>query len=102
MRIVELDAQNCTSVLSFYDALLRAIEAPRWHGHSIGALIDSMVWGGINGLEPPCRIRVTGSHALAADVRTEILEIAGALMGGRADHVRREGTDVEISLEIES
>jgi hypothetical protein len=100
MRIIELDASGCTTVLSFYDALLAAIEAPHWHGHSIDALIDSMVWGDINGIEGPYRIHVTGSRARSAEVQAEILLIAQCLMEGRADHSRRGRTDMDVALEV--
>ena len=53
MRIIDLSATNWKSTLDFYDALLAALGAPRGHGKSVDALIDSMVWGGMNKVEPP-------------------------------------------------
>lgn len=46
MRIIDLNAENWKSILDFYDALLPALGAPAWHGHSVNAIIDSMIWGG--------------------------------------------------------
>jgi hypothetical protein len=48
MRIIELDATKWETVLDFYYALLAAVEAPKGHGKSPDALIDSMIWGGMN------------------------------------------------------
>ena len=48
MRVITLDAINWKNILDFYVDLLAALEAPAWHGRSINALIDSMIWGRIN------------------------------------------------------
>lgn len=53
MRVIELNAMKWKTVIDFYDALLAAIGAPAWHSKSPDALIDSMVWGGMNAAEPP-------------------------------------------------
>ncbi|MBC9884143.1 barstar family protein, partial [Bradyrhizobium sp. INPA01-394B] len=37
----------------FYDALLAALGAPEGHGRNLNALIDSMVWAGMNAVEAP-------------------------------------------------
>jgi hypothetical protein len=95
MRIIELDAANWRTVLDFYDALLGALEAPEWHGHSIGALIDSMVYGGINEVDPPYSIRVLHFGQLAGDIREEIEVLQRCL----AEQTSPD-TDSEVRLEI--
>lgn len=55
---IRLDARGWTDAESFYDALLAAVDAPAWHGHSIDALADSLIGGGINGVEPPFSIEI--------------------------------------------
>ncbi len=45
MHFIDLDAEEWQSVLAFYKALLSGIGAPLWHGHSVNAVIDSIVWG---------------------------------------------------------
>ena len=42
----DVDASNWKTKLDLYRDLLPAIGAPKWHGWSVDALIDSMVWGG--------------------------------------------------------
>jgi hypothetical protein len=53
MRIIEIDGSDRQSVKDFLTALRAAIGAPDWHGWSVNAFIDSMIWGGINQIEPP-------------------------------------------------
>jgi hypothetical protein len=58
MLEIELDASTWKAVLDFYDALLSALGSPSGHGRNINALIDSMIHGGMNKIEPPYAIRV--------------------------------------------
>ena len=73
LREIELAASNWATVRDFYDALLFALGAPPWHGRNINALIDSMVHGGINKVEPPYAIRIHGLDRAPKEVR-EVVE----------------------------
>jgi RNAse (barnase) inhibitor barstar len=48
---IHLDGRAWTSASDFYDAFLPAVHAPSWHTRSLDALNDSLLTGGINGLE---------------------------------------------------
>lgn len=87
-------------MLDFYDALLSALGAPAWHGRSIDALIDSMIWGGINLVEPPYLIRVRGSSRLPSDVQDHIELAKDFLLKARAEFHALRGCDVEVDFEI--
>ena len=50
---IDVDATLWTSVRDFYQDVLQAVRAPKGHGMSPDALNDSMVFGGMNGQEPP-------------------------------------------------
>ena len=52
MKIV-IDWEQVDSEEKFFDVFLPQIEAPDWHGRNLDALNDSLVSGGINGVEPP-------------------------------------------------
>lgn len=101
MKIIELDATKWKTVLDFYQALLAAVGAPTWHGKSPDALIDSMIWGGINAVEPPYTIRISGTAGLPKDVREHIDLVKQALRRGRRDYQSRQGGDVGVSIGIE-
>lgn len=75
MKIIELDASDWITSLDFYDALLGLLKAPDWHGRSINALIDSMIYGEINEVEPPLLVRVTHLSKAGFEARSE-LELA--------------------------
>lgn len=101
MRIIELDATKWKTVIDFYDAVLSSVGAPEKHGRSPDALIDSMVWGGMNSLEPPYTIRISGAATLPKDVRDHVEIAKQALAKGRMDYRSRRGGDVEVAIEIE-
>lgn len=102
MRVIELDAAEWKTVNDFYDALLAAIGAPAGHGRSPDALIDSMIWGGMNSLEPPYTVKISGAAALPTDVRNRIETASRALALGREDYQKLRGGDVEVAIEIEA
>lgn len=66
------------------------------------ALIDSMVWGGMNAVEPPYTIRIFGVGKLPGDVRGHVKIAKEALAKGRMDYRNRRGGDVEVAIEIKS
>jgi len=72
MRVVKLDASAWKSKDDFYEAILAALEAPPGHGRNADALNDSMGNGGINGVEPPYKVWITGTRGLPSDVASRI------------------------------
>jgi hypothetical protein len=99
MRYIDLDASSWTTALDFYDALLSSVGAPAWHGRSVDALVDSMIWGGINAIDPPYTIRIFGVSQVSDDVRADIELSRRALEDGRAFRERR-GDAVQVRLQI--
>ena len=83
--LIDLDATNWRSILDFYAALLTALRAPEWHGSSVDALVNSMIWGGINEIEPPYTVRVFGISKVSQDIREEIEAVKQALIRAHAD-----------------
>lgn len=79
MTNVELDASHWISAADFYAALFAALGAPAWHGTSINALIDSMIYGAINDIEPPFRVNVQGMRAAGEDARSAFMDAFDAL-----------------------
>jgi len=76
VQIVRLNASAWVSALDFYEALLRALGAPEWHGWSVDALIDSMIYGGINAVEQLYRVEVHGLHQAQKPARDGFREAA--------------------------
>jgi RNAse (barnase) inhibitor barstar len=82
---IRLDARGWTDAESFYDAFLAAVDAPSWHGHSLDALSDSLIGGGINGIEPPfaieilCPARPVPALTALFDALVEVVDDARAL-----------------------
>jgi hypothetical protein len=101
MRTIELDATKWKSILEFYIALLPAIGAPAWHRKSPNALVDTMIWGGINAVQPPYTIKIVGSATLPKDVRDQIEVARKDLAKARMEYHDRCGGEVEVAIEIE-
>ena len=72
MRTFTLQASEWKTPSDFYESILAVLEAPRWHGTGVDALIDSMIYGGINGIEPPYRIWIKGTADLPVPVKAEL------------------------------
>ena len=79
MRVFTLDASEWNTPTDFYDSILFVLEAPHWHGSNVNALIDSMVYGSINGVEPPYKIWIKGAANLPSKVKTELGYLVEAL-----------------------
>ncbi|MCX4030517.1 barstar family protein [Endozoicomonas sp. SM1973] len=54
---ITVDWKQIQSEGDFYDIFLPQIQAPEWHGRNLNALIDSLVAGDINLIEPHYTIR---------------------------------------------
>lgn len=87
-------------MLDFCHALLDAIGAPEVHGMSPDAFVDSMIWGGMNAVEAPYAVLVSGLATAPKEVRDEVELVKEALWEGRVYRKRHNGDDVEVSIEI--
>jgi hypothetical protein len=99
MRVIELDASGCKSILDFLEALKTAIGAPKWHGTNLNALVDSMIWGGINSIEPPYTVKITNTGSVPGDVAEVIRDLASYLRKQREWRLLHRGDDVAVSIE---
>lgn len=100
MRTIELDAAKWKTVLDFCHALFDAIGAPEVHGMSPDAFVDSMIWGGMNSVEPPYAVLVSDLATAPKEVRDYVELVKEALWEGRVYRKRHNGDDVEVSIEI--
>ena len=76
MRVIRLDAHRWAGVGDFHTDLMAALEAPDWHGTGMDALIDSMIRGGINGVEPPYRIEIEHAQDMTPEVEVWVAQLA--------------------------
>jgi hypothetical protein len=79
LRVVELDPTGWTDELDFCRALKAALGSCEGHGDSPDAFNDSMVWGGMNRLEPPCVIRIMRSAVMPQEVRDYVALVAAVV-----------------------
>ena len=102
MRLIRLDATKWRLEDDIWPDLLRALEAPDWHGHNLDALWDTIREGAsqmpeghyINGLQPPFHIEVTGLDRAPREVRLLLGRIRSVI-----DEARKElGMPVSMKL----
>lgn len=79
VNVIKLDARYWKTASDFYNALLRKLGAPGWHGQSVAALVDSMIVGDINQVELPLRIEVTGLDRASEAAFDELISAFTAL-----------------------
>ena len=101
MRIIELDATSWKDVLDYYEALLEALGAPDWHGRNANALIDSMIWGGINAIEPPYTVRIKNLKGASKHILIEIGYLKEDPPKQREEFRSQKGRNIEVYLETE-
>lgn len=92
MRTFTLDASEWKTPLDFYESILAVLEAPHWHGANMNALIDSLIYGGINGIEPPYKIWIKGAAKLPPSVQTELIWLTEAI----EEHGQEKGIALQI------
>lgn len=89
MKVIAIEAHDWLAPSDFYDSLLSALGAPGWHGQNVNALIDSIIHGDINEVEPPFRVEVSGLREASSGAAAE-LAYAFAALGS-------EGAEAEVS-----
>ncbi len=98
MRIVTLDGQHWRTPLDFHQSLFVGIEQGHPHGLSVDAFVDSMVWRGMGGLEPPYRVVIINIAGAPQDVKDEVSLLASTVAEARRERFICQGVDVEVSI----
>jgi hypothetical protein len=99
LRIVELRAEDLVTGMDFVGALKKIIGAPDWHGDSVDAFLDSMIYhDDINALKSPYVIRIVGADRAGTEAREAIRELAQSIdKHGASDR----GGDLEVTILVE-
>ncbi|MGA2999529.1 barstar family protein [Bradyrhizobium sp.] len=98
MRLIELDAKGWKSQLDFLQSLTRALGSCEGHGMSPDAFVDSMIWGGMNSVEPPYTVQISNLNAAPKEVADYVSLVISAIREGRHDRFRRHGEDIEVCI----
>ena len=98
MRLIELDAKGWKSQLDFLQSLTRALGSCEGHGMSQDAFVDSMIWGGMNSVEPPYSVQIRNLIAAPKEVADYVSLVISAIREGRHDRFRRHGEDIEVCI----
>ncbi|HYM31117.1 MAG TPA: barstar family protein, partial [Candidatus Cybelea sp.] len=72
MKIIDMDGSAWNSVADFYDVILPALGAPKWHGRNLDALNDSISGNDINEVRLPYTIRIRGAANMNATARAMV------------------------------
>lgn len=99
MRLIELDGKGWNSPLDFLRSLKAALGSPEGHGMSPDAFVDSMIYGGMNSIEPPYVVRIANISGVPKEVADCISLMISVLQEARQERLHRRGDDIEISIE---
>jgi RNAse (barnase) inhibitor barstar len=94
-EVIELDGSNWQTKADLYEALLKALGAPEWHGRNLDALADSIRGGDLNQINPPIQITFFGSETMGR----EALDAARAFVG-LCDELAEGGIAIDAALAI--
>ena len=100
MLVIELDASNWHDVNEYYDALKGSLGSCEGHGSSPAAWVDSMIYGGMNNIEPPYLIRLTGTSRCPLALKQHIHLLADVIREAREWKKQNYGIDAEVSFDI--
>ena len=100
MRLIELDAAGWDSPLDFLRSLKGVLGSPELHGTTPAAFVDSMIYGGMNSVEPPYVVRITNISEVPKEVADYISLMISVIQEARQDRLRRRGDDIEVSIVV--
>jgi hypothetical protein len=100
MRVIKLDATNWRTLSDLSCALKAALGSVEGHGNSINAWVDSIIYGGMNAIEPPFVIRITGVANCSVFLKEDILALSRAIDKARTWKLEHYGVDVDASFEF--
>jgi Barstar (barnase inhibitor) len=100
VTLIKLDATTWREPADFYDAILRALGSPAWHGRNPLALMDTMISGAgaVHDLKPTYRVEILNSAQLAPTVRDHIVEVIGLFGRVRGYRRNRGAPDVDATI----
>jgi hypothetical protein len=98
LRIIELDGSGWKTPLDFLQSLHDGIEQGPPHGMSPDAFVDSMIWRGMGGAEPPYTVRVINLKSVPDEVTNEVLLMISTIEQARQWRLENTGVDVNVSI----
>ena len=72
----------------FFEVFLPQVSAPEWHGRNLNALGDSIVTGGVNGIEPPYTILNKNTNSVSDSLKEfqdKVFEIFQEAINGKRE-----------------
>ena len=94
MREIVIDAETWAAADDVYNAFLRAVGAPSWHGHNFNALRDSISLGRINEIEVPYLIRIRNYSSIRPDAQSMARDFVELIK-----RLRESGCPVDVEIE---
>jgi hypothetical protein len=98
MRLIELDARGWKTPLDFLRSLAGALGSPEGHGMSPDAFVDSMIWGGINRVQPPCTVKIKNITDAPREVADSVSLLISTIKRARQERFQRRGDDVPVDI----
>jgi hypothetical protein len=66
------------------------------------AFVDSMIWGGINSVQPPYTVQINNITNTPSEVADYVSMMASIIEEARQERFRRQGDKIEVNMSTES
>jgi hypothetical protein len=64
------------------------------------AFVDSMIWGGMNSIEPPYTVQIKNITGAPEEVADFVSLMISVIKEARQERFKRRGDDVEVSISV--
>jgi RNAse (barnase) inhibitor barstar len=98
VQVIQLDASAWETPLDFILALKDSLGSPEAHGSSPDAFVDSMIWGGMNQVEPPYLIRIVQTGKVPDQVKNYIRLMASVVQEAREERCSKGKGDIDVTI----
>lgn len=97
---IDIDVNNCSTIVQFIDKLLLKLGAPQGHGKSVDALIDSMIYGEMNAIEAPYTVRIHNLETATPELRRDLNILSKYIIDAGDERLNSEGVDMRVKFEF--
>ena len=100
VRVIRVDASKWMQPSDVDQAFKVALRSPAWHGNGGDAWIDSMIYGGMNEIDPPFRIEIDGTEEFDKATLYYLMLLQCMIGYARLEKKNNTGVDTDVSIAV--
>ena len=94
MKNLIVDIASAKTREDIFVLLLKAMDAPTWHGKNLDAIDESVAHGGNDTIEPPYSVTFINAARLSSDLRHELLRVKEIFVDAKKRESREVSCDI--------